>query len=160
MAGNGGGGQGQPDDELAAVSCVAYSDLPAVRLDDPPRDAEPEPRTLAGHRRAGGLAAEPHVEHPGQVLGRDPAAGIRHADGGNARLLVGEHFDGAVRRSVPDRVDDKVEQRAPDRGGVHRYRGQPGNGAAAQPDALRPGQRLGAGERFAYEVTDADDLPG
>ena len=151
--------QGQPDDELAAVSCVAYPDLPAVRFDDPARDAEAEPRALPGCRGARGLAAEPDVEHPGQVLGRDPAAGVRYADRRNAGILVRAHLDGAVRRSVPDRVDDQVEQCAPYGGGVHPYR-QAGNGRAPQRDTFCPGQRLGAGEHVADQVTEPDNLPG
>jgi hypothetical protein len=50
------------------------------------------------------------------MLGGYPAAGIGYADRGHARVLVTDDLDGAVRRSVPDRVDHEVGQRAADLG--------------------------------------------
>jgi hypothetical protein len=63
-------------------------------------EPEAEPCAFASHRRAGGFAAEPDVEHARRVLGRDSAAGIRHADGRHGGLPVSEHLDDAARAGL------------------------------------------------------------
>ncbi len=126
---------------------------------DAPGDAEAEAGALAGAGRAGGLAAERHVEDPRQLVGGDPAAGVRHADQGHPLIAVAYHLDRLVRRRVPDRVDHQVAQRPADLGGVHVYRQAAGR-RAAQQHALGPGQRLGTGQGLADQVIEADAAAG
>ena len=151
-------GQRQPDEELAARAGVAHRDLARVRLDDAAGDAQAQARALLWSRRAGRLAPERDVEHARQVLRRDPAAGVGHAEPGHALLHVAQDLDRPVGRRVPDRVDDQVAQGPPELGRVHVDRHAADRGPG-QPHPLGPGHRLRTGQHLGHHVLQGDRAP-
>ena len=105
------GGQRQPHDELAAAAGAGAvgGDAPAVQLDEPARqrqpDAEPALRALQRRRDL-----REHLEHRRQVLRLDADAVVGHRDpqlsAGHRRL----QRDAAAARRVLGRVVEQVQQ--------------------------------------------------
>ena len=146
-------GQRQPDEELAAGPGVAHRDLARVRLDDAAGDAQPQSSALLRAGRAGRLPPEGHVEDARQILGRDTAASVGHAEVRHPLLDVAQHLDRAVGGSVPDRVDDQVAQGPPELGRIG-VDGHAADRGAGEPDTLGPCHRLGTGEDLGDQIVE------
>src|SRR4051794_35484114 len=93
--------------EPAAAGGVRDRDPPRVRLDDPARDGEPEARAAVRTGRAGGGAAPAGVEDALEVVLPEAAAAVDDGEHDVGAVRATGDLHRAVRRGVPDGVDDE-----------------------------------------------------
>ena len=91
-----------------------------MRLDDPARDRESQPCTVAG-ADAGVAHLEEAIEHVRQLLGRDPVARVGHAHERAFVVRLHAHLHAPAGRREFERVADEVGEQLRDalRIGVH-----------------------------------------
>ena len=102
------GGQPHREDRLRAGH-AGGGDRSPVGVDQLPDDREPE-AAASGASAAGPLRTPETVEHLGQVLGLDTAAGVGDLDHDVVPRAVGGEGDRAARRGVPYRPGHQVAQ--------------------------------------------------
>ena len=130
-----------------------------MRLDDATHDRESEARAVIRVRAAGVCAAPGRVEHARQVCFRDAAAAVGDRQQRAAGFRCGHDVHAAIRRGVPDGVDQQVGERARQLPGIG-MDDERGAGLTRQPHAARPRECLCAGEGVVDQVFDGDPARG
>ena len=117
----------------------SHRDLPAVRFDDATANGEASPRLRA---RIGNL--HKRLEHPPEIVVRNPAAGVAHGNRDVALPPGGIDVDRAACRRGANRIHHEVRNHTFDLTEDRPYLGQ--SAPPSRPAGSRPWPRPAGGE--------------